>query len=77
MKSAGGKTYTVSANGNVTNDGVFQYVWNAFDQLTEVKSLSGVTVASYRYDGYPNESIFDFYYNRCHCCGYFSCSLRM
>ncbi|WP_243432647.1 hypothetical protein [Lysinibacillus sphaericus] len=50
MKVVGGKAYTVSPNGNVTNDGVFQYVWNAFDQLTEVKSLSGATVASYRYD---------------------------
>ncbi|WP_141903890.1 DNRLRE domain-containing protein [Lysinibacillus sp. Y5S-8] len=50
MKAAGGKAYTVSENGNVTNDGVFQYVWNAFDQLTEVKSLTGTTVASYRYD---------------------------
>ena len=49
MKSAGGKTYTVSQNGNVTNDDVFQYVWNAFDQLTEVKLLT-LTIASYRYD---------------------------
>ncbi len=50
MKAAGDKTYTVSPNGNVTNDGVFQYVWNAFDQLTEVKTLTGTTVATYRYD---------------------------
>lgn len=50
MKTAGDKTYKVSANGNVENDGVFQYVWNAFDQLTEIKSLTGATVASYRYD---------------------------
>ncbi|MFJ7982224.1 DNRLRE domain-containing protein [Lysinibacillus xylanilyticus] len=49
MKSAGGKTYTVSPNGNMTNDGVFQYVYNAFDQLTEVKLLT-LTIASYRYD---------------------------
>ncbi|WP_281217267.1 DNRLRE domain-containing protein [Lysinibacillus capsici] len=50
MKAAGDKTYTVSPNGNVTNDGVFQYVWNAFDQLSEVKTLTGTTVATYRYD---------------------------
>lgn len=50
MKAAGDKTYTVNPNGNVTNDGVFQYVWNAFDQLTEVKTLTGTTVATYRYD---------------------------
>ncbi|WP_447403059.1 DNRLRE domain-containing protein (plasmid) [Lysinibacillus sp. fkY74-1] len=50
MKTAGDKTYNVSDNGNVENDGVFQYVWNAFDQLTEIKSLTGATIASYRYD---------------------------
>lgn len=50
MKAAGEKTYTVSANGNMINDGVFQYVWNAFDQLTEVKNLTGTTVATYSYD---------------------------
>ncbi|MFJ6266378.1 DNRLRE domain-containing protein [Lysinibacillus xylanilyticus] len=50
MTAAGEKSYTVSPNGNVTNDGVFQYVWNAFDQITEVKSQIGATVASYRYD---------------------------
>jgi len=50
MMAAGDKTYYVSDNGNVTNDGVFQYAWNAFDQLTEIKSLTGTTVASYRYD---------------------------
>ncbi len=50
MKSAGGKTYTVSPNGNVTNDGILQYVWNAFNQLTEVKSPTGTIVATYRYD---------------------------
>lgn len=37
MMATGDKTYYVSDNGNVTNDGVFQYAWNAFDQLTEIK----------------------------------------
>ena len=50
MTAAGSKAYTVSVNGNVTNDGNFQYVWDAFDQLTEVKSLTGTTIATYRYD---------------------------
>ncbi len=50
MTAAGEKTYTVSANGTVTNDGAFRYVWNAFDQLTEVKTLTNMTVATYRYD---------------------------
>lgn len=46
MTAAGEKTYIVSANGTVTNDGAFQYVWNAFDQLTEVKTLTNMTVAN-------------------------------
>lgn len=50
MKSAGDKTYNVNVDGNVTNDGVFQFVWNALDQLIEVKSLAGATIATYRYD---------------------------
>ncbi|MBG9754934.1 DNRLRE domain-containing protein [Lysinibacillus sphaericus] len=50
MTAAGETSYTVSPNGNLMDDGVFQYVWDALDQLTEVKSQTGATVASYRYD---------------------------
>ena len=27
-----------------------EYVWNAFDQLTKVKTMAGTTVATYKYD---------------------------
>ncbi|WP_413363756.1 RHS repeat domain-containing protein [Lysinibacillus sp. 3P01SB] len=50
MKKAGSQVYEVDDNGNLKNDGRYQYVWNAFDQLTEVKTISGAAVASYRYD---------------------------
>jgi len=67
MTAAGSKTVNVSVNGNVTNDGDFQYVWNAFDQLTEVKSLAGTTIATYKYDEqgrrvYSNDSHGETYY---------------
>ncbi len=47
LTKAGSQSYTVDMNGNLTNDGRYQYVWNAFDQLTEVK---GLTNAMYKYD---------------------------
>ena len=50
MTKAGSQAYTVDANGNLTNDGRYQYTWNAFNQLTEVKTVSGVAIATYKYD---------------------------
>ncbi|MFS0876818.1 RHS repeat-associated core domain-containing protein [Solibacillus isronensis] len=50
MTKAGTQDYTVDPNGNLTNDGRYQYEWNAFDQLTGVKTIDGVKVAEYKYD---------------------------
>ena len=50
MTKAGTQSIDVDVNGNVTNDGRYEYVWNAFDQLTEVKTTAGATVATYKYD---------------------------
>ncbi|WP_455644621.1 RHS repeat domain-containing protein [Lysinibacillus xylanilyticus] len=50
MTNAGTQSIDVDINGNVTNDGRFEYVWNAYDQLTEVKTMAGTTVATYKYD---------------------------
>ncbi|KGR79565.1 DNRLRE domain-containing protein [Ureibacillus manganicus] len=50
LTKAGDQSFSVDLNGNTTNDGRYEYVWNAFDQLTEVKSLSGTTIAKYNYD---------------------------
>jgi len=38
------------ANGNLTNDGAHQYVWDAFNRLREAKTSGGVTIANYYYD---------------------------
>jgi len=43
-----GTAITYDLNGNLTNDGVKSYSWNAKDQLT---SLSGNVSASFSYDG--------------------------
>ncbi|OEC01259.1 hypothetical protein GY31_13200 [Lysinibacillus sphaericus] len=42
--------YFYDADGNLTNDGTYTYEWNAFDQLTKVKSNSGTIIAEYSYD---------------------------
>lgn len=34
----------------MTKDDRFQYVWNPLGQLTQVKDLSGKTIATYTYD---------------------------
>ena len=46
MTTAG--TQSIAVNGNVTNDGRYEYVQNAFDQLTEVKTMAGATIATYK-----------------------------
>lgn len=45
----GGVSFTYDLNGNLTNDGVSSYSWNARDQLV---SLSGGTSASFAYDAF-------------------------
>lgn len=45
----GAKTLTYDINGNLTGDGTYTYLWNARDQLTQVKQGSTV-VSSYSYD---------------------------
>ena len=41
---------TYDANGNLTDDGVRKYVWDAFNRLVTVKTESGTVVACYFYD---------------------------
>jgi len=38
------------ANGNLTNDGRFQYDWDGYNRLWRVRTLGGATVATYCYD---------------------------
>lgn len=44
----GGTTFSYDANGNLTNDGVRSYTWNARNQLA---SLTGPVSGSFAYDG--------------------------
>ncbi|MFJ7647045.1 RHS repeat domain-containing protein [Lysinibacillus sp. NPDC097279] len=39
--------YLYDPNGNLTSDEKYTYEWNAFDQLTKVKSNSGTIIAEY------------------------------
>jgi YD repeat-containing protein len=48
--SGTGKTFTYDANGNLTSDGTKTYVWNALNQLVEVKEAT-TTIATFEYDG--------------------------
>ena len=50
LVNANGHSYTYDKNGNRTYDDKYSYVYNKFDQLTEIKSLSGKSVATYTYD---------------------------
>jgi RHS repeat-associated protein len=45
----GTKALTYDINGNLTADGTYTYLWNARDQLTQVKQ-GATTVSSYTYD---------------------------
>ncbi len=40
----------IDANGNLTSDGTKTYLWNALNQLVEVKEGS-ITIATFEYDG--------------------------
>ncbi|OKL38352.1 RHS repeat-associated core domain-containing protein, partial [Domibacillus mangrovi] len=46
----GGQAYTYDSNGNRTKDSQYTYVYNKFDQLTDIKTNAGVTVATFKYD---------------------------
>ena len=41
---------THDANGNLTNDGRFQYDWDGYNRLWRVRTLGGATVATCAYD---------------------------
>ena len=50
MTNAGAVSYSVDRNGNTINDDRYQYIWNAFDELTSVIDKSNNTIATYKYD---------------------------
>lgn len=50
LVSFNGHALSYDANGNLLNDGVRTYVWNARDQLVQIKALDGALLASFSYD---------------------------
>jgi RHS repeat-associated protein len=49
ISAVGGDSYTYDAAGNITGDGVREYVWDTLNRLTEVK-ISASTVGAYTYN---------------------------
>jgi RHS repeat-associated protein len=50
LTSWNGQTLTYDDNGNLTNDGTNNYMWNARDQLVQIKDGSGQVTATFSYD---------------------------
>ncbi|MGG6447382.1 DNRLRE domain-containing protein [Pseudobacillus badius] len=50
LTSVGSKAYQHDVNGNLVSDGDRTYVYNALDQLTQVKNNSGSTIVTFTYD---------------------------
>jgi len=50
MSGANGVTLNYDENGNLASDGATLYVWNARDQLVEIRTMQGGVVAQFSYD---------------------------
>lgn len=50
LTSVNDEIYFYDANGNRTKDNLFIYEYNQLDQLVEIETLSGQTIATYAYD---------------------------
>ncbi|AIY05395.1 hypothetical protein Plano_1430 [Planococcus sp. PAMC 21323] len=50
LTAVGTQPLNYDANGNLISDEKYQYVWNAFDQLIEVRDKSGKSLVVYKYD---------------------------
>jgi len=51
-----GATFTYDENGNLTSDGSVSYIWNARNQLVQVRTAGGVTIAQFSYDALGRRS---------------------
>ena len=49
--SVGGVSYTWDDNGNLTNDGVYTYTWNAAGRMVGAESITHTMVYTYNSDG--------------------------
>ncbi len=50
LTAIGAQTLSYDANGNLTGDGARTYVWNARNQLAQIKNAAGAVLASFGYD---------------------------
>jgi RHS repeat-associated protein len=50
LTAAGTQTLTYDANGNLSGDGSRQFVWNARNQLVQIKDSAGAVIAAFTYD---------------------------
>ncbi|MBJ7312914.1 RHS repeat-associated core domain-containing protein [Rugamonas sp. CCM 8940] len=50
LTRVGAQTLSYDANGNLLDDGSQRYVWNARDQLLEIRNGAGALTASFSYD---------------------------
>lgn len=50
LTAFGAQTLSYDANGNLTGDGTRSYVWNARNQLVQIKDAGGAVSASFGYD---------------------------
>jgi RHS repeat-associated protein len=50
LTEVNGQAYQYDVNGNLTNDGERTYIYDAFDQLIEVRNASGQWIAKFTYD---------------------------
>lgn len=50
LTSFNGQTLSYDDNGNMTDDGTQRYVWDARNQLSQIKNFAGAVVATFSYD---------------------------
>ncbi|WP_150118990.1 RHS repeat-associated core domain-containing protein [Massilia sp. NR 4-1] len=52
LTALNGQNFGYDANGNLLSDGSRSYVWNARDQLVQIKAADGTLLASFAYDAF-------------------------
>ena len=50
LTASGTQSLTYDANGNLTGDGNHTYVWDARDQLVQIKDSADIVIAAFTYD---------------------------
>lgn len=50
LATINGVAVTIDADGNLTSDGSYRYVWDALNQLRELRKMDNTLIATYDYD---------------------------